>query len=152
MGVSIYEWHSYAVSGTLLQRLFSSFADGWPGGGLLIQRLLIGTALLHTGLHAGFTFAGATPVSVTSAAQVLCAVAGLFLIVGLWTPVAGVLTATVQAWIAVTSSGDTQVSLLLAVFAASLAMIGPGAWSIDARLFGRKHIIPNEAHEFPHKW
>ena len=32
-----------------MQRLFSSFADGWPGSGLLIQRLLIGAALLHAG-------------------------------------------------------------------------------------------------------
>lgn len=30
--------------------------------------------------------------------------------------------------------------LLLAVLAISLAMLGPGAWSIDALLFGRKRI------------
>jgi len=28
-----------------------------------------------------------------------------------------------------------------AVLGAALAMVGPGAWSIDARLFGRKHIV-----------
>jgi len=30
-----------------VQRLFSTFADGPPGTGLLIQRLLVGAALLH---------------------------------------------------------------------------------------------------------
>jgi putative oxidoreductase len=28
----------------------------------------------------------------------------------------------------------------LATLGATLAMIGPGAWSIDAHLFGRKHF------------
>lgn len=137
-----------------MQRLFSSFADGWPGGGLLIQRLLIGTALLHTGLHAGVICMGATSICLPiclSGAQVIGAVGGLFLIFGLWTPVAGLLTAVVQAWIALTSSGDNRVSFLLAIFAATLAMIGPGAWSVDARLFGRKHIIPNGSPDFPQK-
>jgi uncharacterized membrane protein YphA (DoxX/SURF4 family) len=30
--------------------------------------------------------------------------------------------------------------LLLAVLAISVAMLGPGAWSVDARLFGRKRL------------
>ena len=29
----------------------------------------------------------------------------------------------------------------LAVLAVSVAMLGPGAWSIDARLFGRKRFV-----------
>jgi hypothetical protein len=33
-----------------MQRLFSTFANGWPGIGLLVQLLLIGTALLHYGI------------------------------------------------------------------------------------------------------
>ena len=136
-----------------MQRLFSSFADGWAGGGLLIQRLLIGAVLLHT----GFSCLGATPIcptsiSITTAAQVIGAVGGVFLIFGLWTPVACILTGFIQAWIALSSSGDQCVSFLLALFAVTLAMIGPGAWSVDARLFGRKHIIPNEPPDFPQKW
>jgi uncharacterized membrane protein YphA (DoxX/SURF4 family) len=30
--------------------------------------------------------------------------------------------------------------LLLAAFAAAIAMLGPGAWSLDAAIFGRKRI------------
>lgn len=120
----------------------------------MIQRLLIGAALFHTGLASGVACAGigATPLGVSSAAQIIGAVGGLFLIFGLWTPVVGFLTAILQAWIALTSSGDHRVSILLAIFAATLAMIGPGAWSIDARLFGRKHIVPDESADFPPKW
>ncbi|HEX8765158.1 MAG TPA: hypothetical protein VF740_08355 [Candidatus Acidoferrum sp.] len=43
-------------------------------------------------------------------------------------------------WIAFSSVDAAVVHLLLAVLGASLAMLGPGAWSVDARLFGRKRI------------
>lgn len=38
-------------------------------------------------------------------------------------------------------SGDFWAEILLATIAGALAMLGPGAWSIDARLFGRKRLI-----------
>ena len=37
-------------------------------------------------------------------------------------------------------AGDPWVSIMLATLGAALAMIGPGAWSIDAQLFGRKRF------------
>jgi uncharacterized membrane protein YphA (DoxX/SURF4 family) len=67
-------------------------------------------------------------------------VAGIFLLVGLWTPVVGILVAIVEVWIVLMVAGDSSVPLMLATIGAALAMIGPGAWSVDARLFGRKHI------------
>jgi uncharacterized membrane protein YphA (DoxX/SURF4 family) len=66
--------------------------------------------------------------------------AGIFLLVGLWTPVVGILVAIVEVWIVLVVAGDPSVPLMLATIGAALAMIGPGAWSVDARLFGRKHI------------
>jgi putative oxidoreductase len=65
---------------------------------------------------------------------------GILLLVGLWTPVGGVLVTIVELWIVLSRVGDPLVPLMLAILGATLAMIGPGAWSIDARLFGRKHI------------
>jgi putative oxidoreductase len=65
---------------------------------------------------------------------------GLFLLLGLWTPVAGTLLATIELSIALSSAADAWAAIILAALGASLAMIGPGAWSIDARLFGRRHI------------
>jgi putative oxidoreductase len=72
--------------------------------------------------------------------QMIAVLAGTFLLVGLWTPVVGTLIAIVEVWIIFVVAGDLSVPLMLATIGAALAMIGPGAWSIDARLFGRKHI------------
>lgn len=69
---------------------------------------------------------------------------GVFLLAGLWTPVTGALAATNELWIAFSlysSQRDVQwIHVLLAVLTAAVAMLGPGAWSVDARLFGRKRF------------
>jgi uncharacterized membrane protein YphA (DoxX/SURF4 family) len=76
--------------------------------------------------------------------QIVAAGAGILLFTGLWTPIAGALTTIVELWIALSPyssrSGDPWIPIIEAALGAALAMIGPGAWSIDARLFGRKHI------------
>ena len=77
------------------------------------------------------------------APKVLGAALGVLLLAGLWTPLAGAVTAVVEAWIAFSYPGHLWMPLTLAVLGASLAMIGPGAWSLDARLFGRKQIEPD---------
>jgi uncharacterized membrane protein YphA (DoxX/SURF4 family) len=65
---------------------------------------------------------------------------GVLLLAGLWTPVAGALKTLIELWI-IFSSGDAVVAhLLRAMLGVSLVMLGPGAWSVDARLFGRKRI------------
>ena len=119
-----------------MQRLFSTFANGWPGFGLLLQRVLAGTMLVRFGI---VQLTG-TPVSTSMILQIISACAGLLLLVGLWTPVVGTLIAIVELWIALTYIGDPAVPIMLAALGGTAAMIGPGAWSIDARLFGRKHI------------
>ena len=71
-------------------------------------------------------------------------IAGILLLIGLWTPVVGALAGIVKVWIALSRylshSGDSWIAIALAVLSAVLAMVGPGAWSIDARLFGRRRI------------
>lgn len=121
-----------------MQRLFSTFAGGWPGAGLLIQRVLAAIILVRFGI---MQLSG-TPFYPSMAPQLIGACAGMFLLVGLWTPVVGTVVAIVELWIAMTQRGDPWISLLLATLGGTAAMIGPGAWSIDARLFGRKHIEP----------
>jgi putative oxidoreductase len=119
-----------------VQRLFSTFASGWPGFGLLVQRVVTGIALLHNGLSLLDEVPAAQLIVPESAGAVL----GLLIVAGLWTPVAGALIAAVELWLVFAGRGHVWMSLLLAALGATLAMIGPGAWSIDARLFGRKHI------------
>jgi putative oxidoreductase len=121
-----------------VQRLFSTFADGWPGGGLLLQRFLAGGVLVYCGVG----LVTAAPHFEPAARHILGAAAGALLLAGLWTPVAGAVIAIVEAWIAFSQPGNPWMPLMLAVLGASLAMIGPGAWSVDARLFGRKQISP----------
>ena len=123
-----------------MQRLFSTFASGWPGAGLLLLRLLTGVILIHFGI---VSVLNAPPLTMI-VLQIIGSGAGILLLAGLWTPVAGVLAAIVKVWIAVSrvlsDSGDPWIAFLQAVLGAVLAMVGPGAWSIDARLFGRKRI------------
>ena len=70
--------------------------------------------------------------------------AGVLLLIGLWTLVAGALAAVVKVWIALSRyfshSGDPWIAITQAVLSAVLAMVGPGAWPIDARLFGRCRV------------
>jgi hypothetical protein len=119
-----------------LQRLFSTFASGWPGVGLLLQRILA-TILL---IRFGFLDLTGTSFSLSMIPQLLGACIGMLLLVGLWTPIVGALIAVIEVWIAMTHIGDPWIPIVVATLGATAAMIGPGAWSIDARLFGRKHL------------
>jgi len=98
-------------------------------------RLVGGLVLLCQGVSGSF---GTLPL-VQTVPHTVGAAAGILLMVGFWTPVAGALVAVMNAWIA-WSTNDHMSAILLMSFGIALAMIGPGAWSIDARLFGRKHI------------
>jgi uncharacterized membrane protein YphA (DoxX/SURF4 family) len=67
--------------------------------------------------------------------------AGLLLCAGLWTPIAGCALLVCALWDVFSGIGERWSQILLAAVGAALAMLGPGAWSVDARLFGRKRII-----------
>ncbi len=71
--------------------------------------------------------------------QTLSIALGLLLLAGLWTPVAGTLVAAEALW-NVFASGHPWRWIMLATLGAALALIGPGAWSIDARLFGWRRL------------
>lgn len=124
----------------VVQRLFSTFADGWPGAGLLLLRLLTGAALINFGI----TCIREGPSPLMTTLQAVGIAAGIALLVGLFTPLAGALAVIAKAWIAFllfpTHWNDPWSTLVQVILAATLAITGPGAWSIDARRFGRKHI------------
>ena len=123
--------------GFVLQRLFSTFPDSWPGTGLLLLRVAVAIPLLHgavIGVLGG-------PQTRMLAPNLVAGGAGILLLAGMYTPITGTLVAIAETWMIFAHvARDARASILLAVLGIALAMLGPGAWSVDARLFGRKRI------------
>ncbi len=71
---------------------------------------------------------------------VISGAVGILLLVGLWTPIAGSLLAILASWSAFVHTADAWTCVLLGTLGAALALLGPGAWSVDARLFGWKRV------------
>lgn len=115
-----------------MQRLFSTFAGGLPGAGLLLQRIVTGCLLIQNSVQ--HWVSSSLPVAALGTGT------GFLLIIGLWTPIVGGAVAIMELSAVFFQSGDPVNAILLATLGATLALIGPGAWSIDARIFGRKQI------------
>ncbi len=128
----------WSVEGWVLRRLYSTFAGGWPGIGLLLMRVILGAALL---LRANSALWSNPDVSTTIISAFLTGF-GLLLIPGLWTPLVGALVALLEILQIMTIGGDRWVTVLLGTIGCALAMLGPGLWSVDARLFGWKRVEP----------
>jgi uncharacterized membrane protein YphA (DoxX/SURF4 family) len=100
------------------------------------MRLVVGIALIERAVMRLWS----GPAIYLAALSVITAIAGLFLLAGLWTPIAGTLVAVIEVWKIFLHVGDPWLYILLATFGAALALLGPGAWSVDARLFGWKRL------------
>jgi putative oxidoreductase len=119
-----------------MRRLFSSFARGWPGIGLLLLRVVSGGYLIMNGVE---QWRAAHPIGwlVTG---LLAIVDGALLLTGVWTPIAAPLVIVLSTWGIVVQHLDPHPGILLAAIGAALGLVGPGALSLDARLFGWKKI------------
>jgi putative oxidoreductase len=100
------------------------------------MRVVVGSALV---VRASLRLRADSPMNVTIPAVLLMG-AGILLIVGLWTPIVGTSIALIEIWKILALPGDKWVWLLLGTAGAALAMLGPGLWSVDARLFGWKRV------------
>jgi hypothetical protein len=119
-----------------LRRPFFELATGWAAIGLLLIRIISGAVLIWE----AFSYIQSTTLGTTSILHISSALTGVLLAFGYRTHFAGGVTAAIEIWLAGFGPGETLVHILLATFAAALAFLGPGAWSMDARLAGWKRI------------
>jgi putative oxidoreductase len=125
-----------------VRRLFSTFARGWPGVGLLLLRVAAGSSLIARSI----LVLANTPTFGTGFFQLFIATVGLLLIAGLWTPVVATVMVLLELWRTISRHGDPASDILLCALALAIALLGPGAWSVDARLFGWKRIEIDTRH------
>jgi uncharacterized membrane protein YphA (DoxX/SURF4 family) len=118
-----------------VQRLFSIFPSGTAGAALLLLRVLVAVLILvdgseHWALVTSFWVAAVFVVP----AALLCA--------GLLTPYAASFGLLLLAGVLLFhQSGDAFHVACVILACAILALLGPGAYSFDARLFGRRLLI-----------
>jgi uncharacterized membrane protein YphA (DoxX/SURF4 family) len=114
---------------------------------LLLLRAAVGVTVAVQG--ATYVSDRTSSTIATWAVCCLAIVCGSLLLIGLFTPLAGALLAL--GGIVVSLSflpaifpnlfGAKLTIYFLVVIAAAISLLGPGAYSIDARLFGRREII-----------
>ena len=130
----------------LLQYLFSGFPAGSAGIALLVLRAVLGVAIIVQGVLCVPGPNGSFGAWCESA---LVAISGALLVVGLLTPVVAVVIGLVAIAIGVELLPscrpilfDSSLSITLgAAMLVAITVLGPGALSIDARMFGRREII-----------
>jgi|ERR1700757_1280552 uncharacterized membrane protein YphA (DoxX/SURF4 family) len=138
-----------------LHRLFSAFPAGFPGVGLLLLRVVVGATLLAHGVLCLLSPERLTlNLSVISALLLL---SGLCLLIGFLTPIVSLLACFESLGIAfsmlpapLTNDFDSKLALApIVVISLAIALLGPGAFSLDARLFGWKEIVIPPASRSP---
>jgi hypothetical protein len=118
-----------------MKRLFSAFVNGLPGLGLLLLRVIGGAALIVQCLRLAH---GSSPQMIIP--HVIAAAGGVLLLMGLRTSLGAAIVVISELWIAFAHSHDPWVGVLLATIGTALALLGPGAWSVDARRLGWQRI------------
>lgn len=127
-----------------LQRLFSAFPGGLRGIGLLLVRTMVGVWMI---LQAATYVKGVAEPNLSHyALGALVAASGVLLLFGFLTPIASVMATAWSlkvSWLTLTTIGiyDAGSFLRPGIVAVAIALLGPGAFSIDCRLFGRRQII-----------
>jgi putative oxidoreductase len=122
-----------------MQRLFSIFPNSLPGLGLLNLRALAAFCLLFQGANLFEIMPSiGDPMSIVRAVGSI--IAALLLFAGLLTPIVSITLVLVEISQLLYGTAMGVEHAILGALALSIATLGPGAWSVDARLYGRKRI------------
>jgi putative oxidoreductase len=100
------------------------------------MRVVAGMGLVS---HAVLRLQTGLPIK-SAVTEVFAVAVGLLVFVGFCTPIAGFLVMILAIWGAFTEPGNPWADILLATIGVALALIGPGALSVDARRYGWKRI------------
>ena len=119
-----------------MRRLFATFPTGAPGCGLVLLRVV---AALSLQADASGHLVLTQHASVPGVALILLSIA---LLVGLFTPVVALVAAAIEATMLGTSA-SAGIALMLQgpMICVALALLGPGGYSLDARLFGSRVVV-----------
>lgn len=133
--------YSHTQEDFKLQRLFSTFPDGLPGLGLLILRLTAAGTILFLPLFFFFDLIKSSFRGWLIGA--LSIVLSATMTSGFLTPVVSVLILISGILFLILSPRETEFSFViyLTIVSFVILLLGPGAYSVDARLFGRREII-----------
>ena len=127
--------------------MFSTYPDGTPGAGLLLLRAAGGAVFV---IQSAAYLADKRELGLLVLIVIpLISVVGLLLLVGFLTRFAALVAAMMGAGCVFSWQPESTVGPLGVPMTAALAVIimiavsclGPGAFSIDGRLFGRREII-----------
>jgi putative oxidoreductase len=124
-----------------VQRPFLSFPNGLQGTGLFLLRTALAAGLFAdaiTRLRTPDFLAVAAALAVSAAVAEL--LAGALVWVGFRTAIVASLICLLQLALLALTPGEIELHLLRSAVSLCLALVGPGAWSVDARLFGRRRV------------
>jgi putative oxidoreductase len=122
-----------------MQRLFSTFPNSLPGLGLLNLRATAASCLLFQDQGVFEVLAGASePIGLLRCAGII--IGAVSLLAGLLTPVVSTALLFVELFLLINGEPNGVDHAVLGALALSIVTLGPGAWSLDARLYGRKRI------------
>ncbi len=119
--------------------MFSTFPDGGPGIGLLILRVALGLTILFGGVDYLAEAGGSAVLNWILGFLIFASVA--FLLIGFLTPPVALIALAGAALLLASGEASLPTDIYAVILATATALLGPGAFSLDAQLFGRREIV-----------